>query len=285
MKTLGHILKELLRNTFGNPGAAFSSFISLMLLFLMFDLFWIAAGSSERFYTQMLSEMEMELFMEAPAPDSARTDLRPILEEIDGIKTVTFISAEKARERLTDLVGADLLAGYDSANPLPSSYVLSFEDHVLTTKAMTGIETEVMQMDGVELVFYGERWLAKAEETRAIFLSLGMILGGLILMAALIGSANNIRLMTQTRAVGFRQMQILGAGRMFLAAPFLLEGLVVSSFSGAAGWAAVIYVHSRVSFTQFELILPPPEHMAIFVGAVSLIGLVSGYLGIRKMLG
>lgn len=284
MKALAHIVKELGRNFFGHPGAAFSSFMSLTLLFLLFDLFWIAAGTSERFYTRLLSEMEMEVFMEAPSPDSPQFDLRPVLEAVDGVKTVTFISSEQARQRLTDLIGTDLLVGYDSANPLPASFVLTFEDHALTTDAMTAIETEVMHMDGVELVFYGQRWLAKAEETRAIILSLGMILGGLILMAALIGSANNIRLMTQTRVVGFRQMQILGAGRIFLAAPFLLEGFVVSSLSGAAGWAAVLYVHSRVSFARFELILPTPQEMAIFVGVVSFVGLVSGYIGIRKRL-
>jgi len=284
VKALTHIARELLRNLFGHPGAAFSSFMSLTLLFLLFDLFWIAAGTSDRFYTQMLSEMEMELFIEAPSSDSTQLDLQPKLQEVDGVKSVTFISTDQARRRLADLIGADLLVGYDSTNPLPASYILTFEDDALTTKAMTEVETQVLQMEGVELAFYGQRWLAKAEETRAITLSLGMILGGLILMAALIGSANNIRLMTQTRAIGFRQMQILGAGRMFLAAPFLLEGLVISSLSGLAGWAAVLYVHSRVSFARFELVLPPLEEMAMFVGVVSFVGLVSGYLGIRKML-
>lgn len=273
-----------MRNFFGHPGAAFSSFMSLTLLFLLFDLFWIAAGTSERFYIRLLSEMEMEVFMEAPSSESNPSNLRPMLEGVDGVKTVTFISSEQARRRLTDLIGTDLLVGYDSANPLPASFVLSFEDDALTTDAMTAIEKEIMQWDEVEQVFYGRRWLAKAEETRAIILSLGMILGGLILMAALIGSANNIRLMTQTRVVGFRQMQIQGAGRIFLAAPFLLEGFVVSSLSGAAGWAAVLYVHSRVSFARFELILPSPQEMAIFVGVVSFVGLVSGYIGIRKRL-
>jgi cell division transport system permease protein len=284
LKALAHIVKELMRNLFGHPGAAFGSFMSLTLLFLLFDLFWIAAGTSERFYTRLLSEMEMELFVEAPSMDSTQADLRPMLEAVDGVKSVTFISSEQARRRLTDLIGTDLLVGYDSANPLPASYVLTFEVDALTTDAMTTIETKVLQMDRVEFVFYGQQWLAKAEETRAIILSLGMILGGLILMATLIGSANNIRLMTQTRAVGFRQMQILGAGRMFLAAPFLLEGLVISSLSGAAGWAAVLYVYSRVSFARFELILPSLQEMTIFVGVVSFVGLVSGYLGIRKRL-
>ncbi len=282
MRTLIHIIKELFRNLFRHPWTAFSSFMSLALLYLLFDLFWIAAGTSERFYTQLLSELEMEVFIEPS--DSTPLDLMPELDAIAGVDSVVYISPETARRRLADLLGTDLLIGYDSANPLPPSYLLTFQESALTTETISSIAETVMRMDGVDQVFYGERWLAKAEETRGVILSLGMILGGLILLAALIGSANNIRLMTQTRAVGFRQMQILGAGRFFLAAPFLLEGLVISSMAGAAGWSAILYVYSRVTFTRFELVLPTIQEMAVFVGLVSLVGIISGYLGIRRML-
>lgn len=258
--------------------------MSLTLLFLLFDLFWIAAGTSERFYSRLLSDLEMELFLKPATAESAALALHDSLEVIEGVRTVEFVSATDARERLAELVGTDLLAGYDSANPLPASYLLTFEEHSLTTAAVTAIEGRVSRFENVDQVFYGRRWLSKAEETRAIILSLGMILGGLILLAALIGSANNIRLMTQTRAVGFYQMQILGAGKLFLAAPFLMEGLLISGLSGAAGWAAILWVRSRISFARFEPVLPEPNEIALFIAAVAVIGLISGYLGIRKML-
>ncbi len=284
MRLLWHTLKELFRNLVGHPGTTISSLMSLTLLFLLFDLFWIAAGTSERFYSRLLSDLEMELFLKPATAESAAPALHDSLEVIEGVRTVEFVSAAQARERLAELVGTDLLAGYDSANPLPASYLLTFEEHSLTTAAMTAIEARVSRFENVAQVFYGRRWLSKAEETRAIILSLGMILGGLILLAALIGSANNIRLMTQTRAVGFYQMQILGAGKLFLAAPFLMEGLLITGLSGAAGWAAILWVRSRISFTRFEPVLPGANEIALFVAAVAVIGLISGYLGIRRML-
>ncbi len=283
MRILWHTIKELLRNLWRHPGTAFSSFMSLTLLFLLFDLFWIAAGTSEKFYTRLLSDMEMELFMHPDTPDSVIASAEDSLAAIEGVRTVTFVSADEARGRLADLVGIDLLVGYDSDNPLPASYLLTFEERSLTTGAVAAIETRAKLLEGIDRVFYGRRWLSKAEETRAIILSLGMVLGGLILLAALIGSAINIRLMTETRAVGFRQMQILGAGKLFLATPFFMEGFLISGLSGAVGWAAVLYVRSRVSFTILEPVVPGLEEIGIFTAAVATIGLVSGYLGIRKM--
>ncbi|MCK4462093.1 MAG: permease-like cell division protein FtsX [candidate division Zixibacteria bacterium] len=284
MRLLWHTLKELFRNLVGHPGTTISSLMSLTLLFLLFDLFWIAAGTSERFYSRLLSDLEMELFLKPTTSHSAAPAIQDSLKVIDGVRTVEFVSAAQARERLAELVGTDLLAGYDSANPLPASYLLTFEEHSLTTAAVAAIEAKVSRFENVDQVFYGRRWLSKAEETRAIILSLGMILGGLILLAALIGSANNIRLMTQTRAVGFYQMQVLGAGKLFLAAPFLMEGLLISGLSGAAGWAAILYVRSRISFARFEPVLPELNQIALFIAAVAVIGLISGYLGIRKLL-
>ncbi len=284
MRLLWHTLKELFRNLVGHSGTTISSLMSLTLLFLLFDLFWIAAGTSERFYSRLLSDLEMELFLKPATAESAALALHDSLKVIEGVRTVEFVSAAQARERLAELVGTDLLAGYDSANPLPASYLLTFEEHSLTTAAVTTIEARVSQFENIDQVLYGRRWLSKAEETRAIILSLGMILGGLILLAALIGSANNIRLMTQTRAVGFYQMQILGAGKLFLAAPFLMEGLLISGLSGAVGWAAILYVRSRISFTRFEPVLPELNEIALFIAAVAAIGLISGYLGIRRML-
>ncbi len=284
MCRVSHILKELGHNLYRNPATALGSLMSLTLLFLLFDLFWVAAGTSERFYTRLLADMQMEVFVAEETPESSLDALNRSLEAIEGVRAVAFISREMARERLTSMLGADLLVGYDTANPLPSSYVLSFDPGYLNCADMTRVENEMAYIAGVDQVYYSKRWLAKAEQTRTIILNVGMALGVLILLTALTSSANNIRLMIQTRAVGLRRMRILGAGRLFLATPFLLEGLLVGGLSAGIGWAVIFYARQEVTFTQFELVAPSLQEVGIFCAATALLGLTSGYLGIRKML-
>jgi len=146
------------------------------------------------------------------------------------------------------------------------------------------VENELHAMEGVDQTFYSRRWLAKVEQTTGLIQDIGSLLGILILLAALISSANNIRLMTQTRAVGFAQMRLLGAGKLFLAMPFILEGLLVAGLAAALGWCLIDYGLSRVTFTQFEIVMPDLSQIAWFVFSCTLLGLVSGYVGIRKML-
>ncbi len=284
MCRVSHILKELGRNLYRNPATALGSLMSLTLLFLLFDLFWVAAGTSERFYTGLLADMQMEVFVAEETPVSSLAGLNRSLEAIEGVRAVEFISREMARERLTLMLGSDLLIGYDTANPLPCSYVLSFDPGYLTCADMARVENEMAYIAGIDQVYYSKRWLAKAEQTRTIILNAGMALGILILLTALTSSANNIRLMIQTRAVGLRRMRILGAGRLFLATPFLLEGFLIGGLSAGIGWALIFYARQEVTFTQFELVAPSLLEVGIFCAAAAFLGLTSGYLGIRKML-
>jgi cell division protein FtsX len=139
-------------------------------------------------------------------------------------------------------------------------------------------------MPGIADVYYSKRWLNKAESTRAIVLNIGLVLGALILLSALISSTNNIRLMTRTRAVGFRQMRLCGAGKLFLALPFLLEGLIISGLSAVAGWLLLFYMREKIAFTRFEVVFPMTNEIIIYCAAVAGLGVISGYLGIRKLL-
>ncbi len=284
MSRLAHVVKELSRNLYRNPGTALGSFLSLALLFLLFDLYWVAAGTSEQFYARLLSGIKMEVFITEETADSTLAAIESALAAMEGVVAIEHVSREKAREELSRLVGVDLLVGYDTLNPLPRSFVLDLSPDYLTAAAMDGLEAEIRKRPDVSQVFYSRRWLEKAESARKTILSFGMALGALILLTALISSVNNIRLSSRARAVGFRQMRLLGAGKFFLAVPFLTEGMLIGGFSAAAGWLLIFYAGQKITFTQFELVIPSVKEIAIFCGATALLGIISGYLGIRKLL-
>lgn len=283
MTRIAHVLKELLRNLWRNPGTAVSSFLSLTLLFLLFDLFWIAAGTSDAFYSDLLSDLRMDLFIEESVDDSDIYDIEFKLAQIYGIKTISFVSRDSAREELSRMVGTDLLAGYETINPLPRSFVLSFLPICLTSDGMKRIAGEIENVPGIATANYSERWLEKAESAHAVTVRTGMFLGLLILLTAIISSANNIRFMTRARAVGFFQMRLQGAGKMFIAMPFILEGFLLSGFSAAAGWLLLEYGRDKVEFTGFGIIFPVFEEIVLFCCVAAIMGAASGLLGIRKV--
>lgn len=284
MNRVGHIFKEMFRNLYKNPGTSLSAILSMTLLFLLFDIFWIAADTSDKFYDNYLSDLQMEIFILEEYPDSSISIIKDEIKKIDGVSSLAFISKENARNELAELVGIDLLVGYDSSNPLPQSFILTFQPHVLNSIDLSEIESSIMSLRGVSHVYYSKNWLAKAESTKNIISDIGLFLGLLILVTVLVSSANNMRLTAKTRAVGFYQMRLLGAGKLLLAMPFIIEGILLGSLSAGIGWGMIFYWKDKIRFSNFEIIFPSIEEIGIYCLAAGLLGLISGYVGIKRLL-
>ena len=284
MTRITYVIREMGRNLYRNFGTAVGSLLSLTLLFLLFDLFWVAAGTSERFYLAIISDLQMDVFIREDLAEEDVPRLADSLEQLPGVSSVTYISRERARLELADQVGTDLLVGYDTLNPLPRSLVLTFQPSYLNLSDMRRLEARLAPMLGVAEISYSRQWLEKVEQTRSILLKVGLALGLIIFLTALISSANSIRLMTRARAVGFRQLLLLGTGRLFIALPFLVEGFLMAVLAAAIGWGIVYYGNQQVSFSQVEIVIPVRDQIIAFCLGCGLIGLVSGYLGVRGQL-
>ena len=279
-----HILRELGRNLARHPGTVLGSILSLTLLFVLFDLFWIGSMTSENFYRTLLSDLRMELYLPEEVSDSSITAFNREILSLEEVFSAEYISKDVARSSLEQLVGYDLLIGYDSANPLPRSIIITVESDFQNVNDMDLLQQRLASLTGSTEIVYSRHWLEKAENTRSIILQLGLLLGGLILLTILINSANNIRLMARARARGFRQMALLGAGRIFVGMPFFIEGFLMAGTSAALGWLIILYGRSRISLAQFEIMYPPPDQVVVYCVLAGLLGLLSGYVGIRKLL-
>ncbi len=154
----------------------------------------------------------------------------------------------------------------------------------LNSANLQTMETQIGAIDGTDRVHYSRKWLEKAEEAKGVIFQIGLVLGSLILATALISSANNIRLAARARAVGFRQMLLLGAGRLFIAIPFIIEGFLIGGISAALGWAVILYARTRINLVQIEIVYPTYENIALFCLIAAGVGAISGYIGLRKLL-
>ena len=283
MSRWSFIWREFGRNVRRNPGTALSAVMSLTLLFVLFNLFWVGARSTDELYQSMISDMEMEVFIPDSVADSTVAELSGRIASIPGVLSLSYITRDAARDALTGLLGMDILAA-DSINPLPRSFVLTFGLEYLTSEKLTEIEQKLAQSIGTTQIQYGKKWLENTEATRGVIRRIGFIIGILILLATVISSANNIRLMSRARVKGLTQMQLLGAGRWLISAPYVLEGGIAGALASAISWGVVVYGKSQLEFVDIAISLPPTIDIVIFCALTTLLGVVSGYFGVSKLL-
>ena len=218
-------VKLLFSESFRSLGANLSTTIAATMTVLigMFLLgLFIALGSWVVSWSDHVKrELLVKVFYKQDAKEAQINDVRAQLEADPRVKSVTFISAEKALERMKQKF-PELTANLPS-NPLPPSH----EVVPVRAEDVNAIAQSLRPLPaGVEKVKYGkqtaDRILRVARVIEIVFLAAVLVL----LVASTLLIANTIRLSIFSRRREIEVMKLVGATNWFVRGPFMLEGLI-----------------------------------------------------------
>lgn len=283
MSKLFYLIGKSVANILTRPLSAVTSLLSMMLLFLLFDLVWISSLSADKYFGQLISNISMEIFLEDSLPDSTVSVVLNVVGGLEGVEKSEYISKEDAREKLHALIGTDLLEGLGE-NPLPRSINLTFGETYLNSGFLSQFEGNLKRLQGISDIYYAKRWLEKVEFIRSLTTKLVVFTGIVISLAVILNLLHSIRLSAKTREEELMQLRLLGARRSFLSVPYVLEGIFYALLASVAGWLIILYTGSRLTFTNFEVLYPSRLEIVYFCLTVAVVGMVGGYIGIRRSL-
>jgi len=283
MRHFFYLIVKSITNISGRPLAALTSFLSLLLLLLMFDLVWISALTSARYLESITTDIDMEVFIDDSLPDSTVSNILISIADMDGIAGAEYISKEDARDILYSLIGSDLLDGFEE-NPLPRSIVITFAPEYQGSVYLAELADNIDNLPGIDEIYYPKEWLEKIESTRGLVLKIVIFLGIIIALAVVLNLLYSIRLSARSRGQELLQHRLLGAGRSFLSFPFIIEGIAYALSAAAAGWLIIYYSATQLTFANIEIVFPVKLEVVYFFLAVLLVGMFGGYTGIRRSL-
>jgi cell division transport system permease protein len=282
MKGAGSFARQIGRHFRREKRLSIGSFLVLIIVLILVDLFWIASASLNRQYANILRSVKMELFINNALPDSALSVIENTLLTFEGVELVTFVSKDEAARILESDLGMGILDELDE-NPLPRSFILHF-DHVKNLDALDAMQSQLLNLEGVDTIEYNRSWIRKVENVGHNLRVIGYGVGGLILIVVLLTMANTNRLTARSKSRDFEQLKLLGAGPSYLVYPFLAEGFLSAIVAAAIGWGFLYYLGGKVTFTAFSIIQPDIKAIAIYAFSAGLTGMAGAYLGIRRLL-
>lgn len=281
MRRLFYLIGKFLVHLYKRPLPAIASLLSMLLLFLMFDSVWISSLSVDKYYDQVLAEVDMEIFLDDNLPDSMLTPITDALKDLDGIESYEFISKEDARARLHTLMGMDLLEGLDE-NPLPKSILITFDKKYIAGQYLNDTEVNLSKYQGVSEIFYPRFWLEKAESNRLLISRSVFIIGAVIILTAVLNLLYSVRLSVKTYEEELLQHRLIGAGKTFLSIPFIFEGIFYSLIAAVVGWLIIFYIVNNFTISNFEVLLPTQPDIIRSCAVALAIGTIGGYVGVRR---
>jgi len=245
--------------------------ISISIIFLLIGL--ITLGSSyivgrKLFRTSLTLKdtISITVFFKLDNTEEETDKCLDVIREIDGIKKVTYVQKEQAKEDFERLFPQykDVIAALPE-NPLPSTAKVEIDDLSMGKKIVDIIATFPV----VDMVIFSEDLAKKIDKLINLiwFLFIAILL---VVALEFIFTVQSITSLTiDLRKMDIKVMKLVGADNVFIEIPFIL----LSLFSALVAWLISIFVLQKINGWSSGVV----QNLLPFSGNISNVNTVQIY--------
>ena len=209
-------------------GAWVSTVISISLVLLLVGVASLLLLNARSVSDYFKENVQVSVLLRQDVTEEQGRAFESTLAGIPGVRSTTFISREQGVEEMAQMLGSDFLDVFASA-PVPISIDVNLQADYVSTDSLEVVKAALSASPLVEEVVYQT---SLVEALNANLQKIGFVIGILILLLLFISFVligNMVRLNVFSRRFTIHTMQLVGATRGFIRAPFIgqsaLQGL------------------------------------------------------------
>ena len=223
------------------------------------------------------------------------TTLRTKIQSLPGTDKVGYVTKDEAVKRFrARLKGQESLLEGVTADVLPASIEITLKKGKRDTESVEAYVALLKKVPLIREVQYGEEWVKRFTTFMNFMRLVGALLGGFLMLAVIFIVSNTIKLTIYSRKEELELLGLVGATRLFIKAPFLIEGLI----QGAAGALLALvmlvasyfgFLHNAGNFLSFQpsdaglSFLPAEYIVGMFFGGM-LLGFVGSLTSLKRFI-
>lgn len=282
---LAHVLRRALRSLWENLSLNLVSTGVIAAALMLAGTYLTVMVNLGQIVDTWDRDVHVSLYFFPDVPVDRRFALKDEIEAMPQVAEVRYVSEAEARawmeERVPEVTPALAELGDEV---LPSSLELTLVERATHPAELAAVIAELQRPD-FEDVDYGQEWVRRFDTFLSLLELLGVVLGTLIVTAAIFLVGNTMHLVAHARRAELETMKLVGATWGFVAAPFVLEGAIQGLIAGGLTVGGLWAIHNLLVVrlqAAFQLALgtqmlhPLPGQMqALLV----LVGVVLGTVG------
>ena len=293
IRTFYYILRQGVANSFKNWHMLFSSVCVIFVSLYIMGCLTLASTNLQRILGEISERLkEVEVFCSSEISDEASLSIADIIVNDSRVEAVERISKEENLQNVIEMLAKDNeLFEYSNADFM----FVSFRVKLRSADNVEAFAEDMKKVSGIEdvsdnLSVY-EFFSSLSTGVRIGSVAALIVLGFLSIML----SANTIRLTVFARKKELQIMKNIGASRVYMRGPFVVEGVIIGLLSSLLSYFAVkgtyVYLYNSVSGSSSSLrnILNLSEFgqfsgmvLLCFLAAGILVGVLSSGLAIGK---
>ncbi|HBB48652.1 MAG TPA: cell division protein FtsX, partial [Flavobacteriaceae bacterium] len=203
-------------------------------------------------------------------------------------KNAVFVSKQQAAEEHSALIGENFME-FLGDNPLKNSIDVFLLAEFVTSEDIERIQNELMQNSFVESVNYDKPLIVLLNDNIKKISFWALVISAIFLVITIVLINNSIRLSVYAKRFTIKTMQLVGATKGFIRAPFVRQSILFGTFGALIaifGLFGVLWALNQY-FPELDIIGDVKGHvwLALFVlGAGIIISGLSTFFAIRRFL-
>ncbi|MBO6063285.1 MAG: permease-like cell division protein FtsX [Bacteroidales bacterium] len=236
-------------------GAWVSTVISISLVLLLVGVASILLLNARSVSDYFKENLQVSVLMKQDVTEEQALAYQSSLAGVPGVKATTFISREQGIEEMAQMLGRDFLDVFSTA-PVPVSIDVNLEAAYVSPDSLEVVKAALSASPLVDEVVYQT---SLVEALNANLQKIGLVLGVLILLLLFISFVligNMVRLNVFSRRFTIHTMQLVGATRGFIRAPFIGQSALQGLFAALVAillLVAGLYILRKEFVQLFEI--------------------------------
>lgn len=241
---LAHILRRALRSLWENLSLNLVSTGVIAAALMLAGTYLTVMVNLGQIVDTWDRDVHVSLYFFPDVPVDRRFALKDEIQAMPQVAEVRYVSEAEARawmeERVPEVAPALAELGDEV---LPSSLELTLVERATHPAELAAVIAELQRPD-FEEVDYGQEWVRRFDTFLSLLELLGVVLGTLIVTAAIFLVGNTMHLVAHARRAELETMKLVGATWGFVAAPFVLEGAIQGLVAGGLTVGGLWAIHN-----------------------------------------
>jgi len=280
---LRHTLTDALTNLGRAGWGGLASVCTIAVAFLIVGIFLLLVQNLGAALAQWRDQYQVTVFLDDGITADQLALLKKRIANEQAVRAVAFLSKADALQAFKkELKGRESLLEGLGENPIPASFQLRIRDDYQTPAALRQLAAFLSRLEGVEEVQYGQEWIDRMAAVLKVVQLVGLSVGVALGLASLLIVSNTVRLAIYARADEIEIMRLVGATKMTVRLPFLLEGLIQG---GVGAGLAVALLFGAYRATLYQLEMTPGQVYGLGLGSFLPGGAAAALVGAGAALG
>lgn len=248
-------------------------------------LFGLVAVNLRQALRAVADREEIAAYILPGTPLETVTIAEEDIETFPEVASATYVSEDsalaKAQRELTEF--GPLLREIER-NPLPASIEIKLKPRYQDAAHVSSVAERVRGFSFIEDVRFGQDWIKKLDGLRRLAGIIGLVVGALFAIIAVIIIGTTIRMSVLQRAREIAIMRLVGATNGFIRRPFLLQGAIKGLLGGAVAVGFSFGAYALINRYLIAVAFFTPAQAAAIVGFGTIIGLMGSLLSVGRHL-